>query len=501
MGEGGFDTGEDRPPGSDLSRDDSPSGGPSLPPRFLADKKFMAQMRAANKDHRTDHEAREIIGAFLKDGEPFVLYLRNFQEEAYDALIPGTDLDPKDRLIAYGGLSTFEGKLAAAFEGKVKAITAANPSDFLFRGLFPRLELSEYNWGPTIDWLIDAASFIVFELDSFAPGVVRELDLIHRHAREFSTVIVIPSAGAADEDPVVRTLMGSRGGTLPDYEKPDAQSPGLSRFSRVVREDAVPFSDLASSQLFADLLPGYSSAGQSQPDSDTLRRRGDLANRWGVLRHEAYIVAGDAAAVAAIETVDPGSADAVKAAGDVSPDAAALLALVLADDDALAAVDEAADRNALSEALDSLYLSVRHFFDAGDNAGQAGALMNIGRVFLEADRYDDAIAAFKDSGTISKRDEGEAGEGGFRQAVAWVAFAHLLDGDLQAANALAFHVLELERDSGETVATIDALKVLQRLYAQVGEQESEQNVIADLEVATHRIKNQVRLGEYVPPQR
>ncbi len=501
MSEGSFSERQDRRSGSDPSPPESASE--DVPPRVRPDPKHVAKLQAAYRDLSTDRQARDIIRSFLSEGEPFALYLRSFREEATDAYLPHPDLDPTERIFTVvGGPSTLEQSLAEALEGRARVITTRNPSAYLlFRLLlhdghsFPRLELAEPNWTRTMAWLIEAASFIVFEVDFLAPGVVQELDLVQALGREQSTVIVVPSPDAPDFDLFFKTVVTRGGGTLPNYEIPDAHSPALSRFSWVIREDHC-CSDLRSWQPFAQLLSAYDSMIDSELDTDMLRRLGELASKWGVNRHEDYVAANEALATTAISTLDAGAAEPLKAAGGLDPEAVALLALVLADDDALAAVDAVADRTALSEALDSLAVAVRHFGDAGDNAGQAGALMNIGRIFLEVGQYHDAIAAFRDSGTISKRDKNDAGEPGFRQAVAWVALAHCLDGDLERASAFAFHVLEVERSAGETVATIDALNVLRQIYAQAGEEESERNVIADLEVASQRIKNQVRLGEH-----
>jgi tetratricopeptide (TPR) repeat protein len=420
------------PPADPGEAGEPPLGDATSPadsiPRFYADPEWEEGIRAVFADERTHEQARAIVRAFCEEGAPFALYLRAFQEEAYDFPLPASERDPKDRLIGYAGgtsRSTLETKLASAFDGHVAAITAYNPSNLVLSNLgFPRLELDSESWEGEIDWLMQAASFIVFELDVLAPGVFLELELLASHRREDSTVVVLPAKDAEQTlVDLIYSLHARMGAVVPDYETPDEEHPAIQRFARVVREDELP-SDVLRSPLFADLVAAHH-ARRGLSDPASLVERGHLVNAWGALR------------LAAEET---------------------------------------------DEAQESFVAALRLFNDAHDDRGLAAVLMNVGHMYLEVGQHDDAISAFRDSGTVSKRANDEAG---FRQAVAWVGLSHYLAGDPETAAHYLLKAVELERDAGETgsLTLIEALDGLRRIYEDSGDLESAQNCALDLEEA------------------
>jgi tetratricopeptide (TPR) repeat protein len=392
----------------------------------ISQEAFEQEFRDIFAENQTDAQARAILQEFREAGEPFALYLRNFEAEAYDVPKPATELDPEERLFAYmGGLSSVEEKLAAAFTDKVTVVAVANPSDLLMSApRFPRLELPNEDWIGVVEWLVQAASFIVFDLDSLAEGVSIELDVIAKHGRQEATVVVLPSAQPAHSMKLEQELLRTMGGQLPAHQQVDRRDSKLGGFRRIAGEDEIDFEDLSSSPLFWDLLAEYERQMQGEEDVESLRHRAHLVDAWGIRQ--------------------------------------------LANEDA--------------EALNSFATALGLFVEAEDPMGTAAVLMNIGRAYLDVGQYEDAMQAFRDSGSISKK---YGDETGFRRAAVWVALAYYLARDLTTASEYLLGVLEMEREAGETEVLVDALDLLCRIYRESGDRDSARRCAEDLKAARH----------------
>jgi hypothetical protein len=376
-------------------------------------------------NQRTDRQAREIIRAFCEHGAPFALYLRSFQQEAFDFLTRPTEVDPEGRLIGHiRGPSPLERKLAAPLQADVQTITAANPANLVWldKELFPRIDLDLGSWETQIEWLAQAASFIVFELDALSPGVRRELDVLAKQGRDESTVIVLSSNGFED-DPTLSLVRDLHpGATFPDHERLHGSHPALQRFRWVVHEDQLPFQHLSEFPPFSELITAHDAHKQAELSAAMALRRGDLVHRWGLLQMGEEDIRG---------------------------------------------------------ANQSFRSAVQLFVKAGNDLRAAEALMNLARTYLAGRRYDDAIAAFRDAGTLSKRAQDDAA---FRNAVMWVGLAHYLSGDAATASHYLTTAVKLERGAGElgSLTLIDGLKVLCKIYDESGQVTSAQHCARDL---------------------
>ena len=275
-----------------------------------------------------------------------------------------------------------------------------------------------------VDWLVEAAALIVFDLDSLAPGVSLEIDAIAERGRQDATVIVLPAADASASDSMQDLevdLLGLMGAQIPGYERPAPDHPRPAGFTRVAREDEIPFGDLRSSPLFADLLADAA-------DRAPAAQRARLADAWGILR------------LAAEQTL---------------------------------------------EAAETFQLAAQLFHEAADPQGNAAALMNLGRAFLDAGYYDGAIEVFRAAGTTSDK---YGDRKGFARAAAWAGLAHMQNGDLPQALAYAEYGLQLDREGEEADITTEALKVLWRVYEQMDDPELARRSLEELKATERRLE-------------
>ena len=394
-------------------------------------------LREAFGDRRSDEAAAGVVGGFIERGRPFSLYLRNFSLEAHKVVKPLTADDPERRYWSYfGSSSTVEQRLGDVLQPAVRMIGIANPADPIEASVrFPRLEVVAPDWERIVGWLIEGASFIVFDLDSLAPGVAAELELVADLGRADDTVVVLPPAGRAGsrENPLVQGLLRQMGGVIRSDPTPVKSSPVIAGFSRVATEDEIQFDALAEDPRFGDLLARHERELRRR-DSWAQRRRARFLMTYGLWSHSAG---------------DP---------------------------------DEALETYAQAEEL---------FTKANDAAGYAEVLMNMGRAGLDLGLYEAAIDVFKQSGTVSQKYGDSAG---YRSAVAWVGLAYFLNGDTGVAVQVLMKALELENDEGRTQASINALETLARIYETEGDRTSAANVAADLAMVERELAEQSPKG-------
>lgn len=211
--------------------------------------------RAAEQSHRA---AAMVMHEFQATKRPFALFLRSFEVEAYEYF--STDCAP-DRdggtvTTTLAGPSSVEQKIVAALSQRLPLLAIANPSQLLTsRGLIPRLQLPNEGWQQVVLNLIEHAHLIVMDCDSFATGVLWELDSITKAGRQDATLIVLPARGVAAPESALQEIAEILGSAvvkrLPPATKSDAP---LRGFSRVAHEDEIDLEPLEASPLLADLL-------------------------------------------------------------------------------------------------------------------------------------------------------------------------------------------------------------------------------------------------------
>jgi hypothetical protein len=238
----------------------------------------------------THAEAYANVERFVRDRTPFALYLRSFDIEASETVVPIADAQRwrrSDRANAIeravmqgmspsaavaglvqtdqwlisriGSPSEVDAYLGERVARHIAVITVSNPAAIAVRGgRVPRLELGHDTWDLGVRLLISAAHLIVVECFNLTPGVLTELKLIQNRGRAAETVIVLPSTKSGEE---MTSLSGSLIPGLAGVEDaPQApiitrNAPALRVFARVIEEDSLLADDPNALDVFAGLLP------------------------------------------------------------------------------------------------------------------------------------------------------------------------------------------------------------------------------------------------------
>jgi tetratricopeptide (TPR) repeat protein len=415
-----------------ITPDETDLDYPNLPAASAADlgpdaaEQLRRSVREDFAGDRTHDYATGIVAGYVERGRPFSLYLRNFGVEAHKVVKPSDARDPQTRNWSYfGGRSRLEERLGDAFQPAIRMIGVANPADPVESGVrFPRLDVVAPDWERIVGWLIQGASFIVFDLDTLAPGVSRELNLIAEQGRAGDTAVVLPGAGKAGsrENPYVQGILRRMGGIIRSDPAQVRNTAMLATFRRVATEDEIRFDALATDPRFGELLARHERELARKRDAAALRRRARFIMTLGLWDH--------------------------------------------ASDEPGRAIEE--------------YLKAEKLFaKAKDPAGQAELLMHMGRARLDLDLYEQAIGLFKKSGTMSKKYGDKAG---FRGAVLWVGIAHYVSGDPATSAHYLVAALKRENLEGRTEVSVEALRLLERIYREAGHRRSADNAAADLAV-------------------
>jgi tetratricopeptide (TPR) repeat protein len=205
-------------------------------------------IQVAEASHRA---AEDVLDRYRSIGQPFALYLRNFDLEYWEATSgQGVTIES----IPIDVTRTAEPDLAKALEGRVQLIGVANPSlPYILHPelthLIPKLELSNETWDRLASELIPSASLIVVDLWRVTPGLSTELQIVLDLGHQDLTVVILEEPDALEEG--LKDFYGIR------EAAPGSGSSGsaaLAHFPRVVRRQEVPFDRLGGSPLFADIL-------------------------------------------------------------------------------------------------------------------------------------------------------------------------------------------------------------------------------------------------------
>jgi tetratricopeptide (TPR) repeat protein len=207
------------------------------------------------RDAALHADAMKIVTAHRERLEPFALFLRNFDVEAYQRIGSGPE-GPQQIHFTNDARARVETKVGAALRGRLPILGIANPLVSLrpdYEHAFPKLALANESWRIALHELIATACLIVVEVTKLSPGVFNELQIIGWHGQQKSTVIII-SEDENQDDPLtlgVKQFFNIVEEPRQTVEEIEAQ---LSAFPRVVREEEVRFDELVSSAAFADLL-------------------------------------------------------------------------------------------------------------------------------------------------------------------------------------------------------------------------------------------------------
>ncbi|UCH97966.1 MAG: hypothetical protein JSV88_14220, partial [Candidatus Aminicenantes bacterium] len=153
----------------------------------LADAyRWRAVKRHAKKVHE---QALEVVRAHYNHGEPFALFLRDFDWD-FVRLYSGSDLDARIR-------SAIERHMPI-----IGVCDARDPLQFWLqeaKDRIPVLILEDETWEESVTHLVKNAAVLVVHCLYLSPGVERELEIISKFQRQDSTIIVLPPP---DEDPL-----------------------------------------------------------------------------------------------------------------------------------------------------------------------------------------------------------------------------------------------------------------------------------------------------------
>jgi tetratricopeptide (TPR) repeat protein len=214
----------------------------------------VVQSQAA-RDAALHAEAMNIVTAYRDRLEPFALFLRNFDIEAYQRIGTGPE-GAQQILFTTTPHPRIETKVAAALAGRLPVLGIANPLVSLrpdYQHAIPKLGLANESWRIAMHELIATASLIVMELTKLSPGVFNELRIIGWYGKQNSTVIIV-SEDEGEQDPLTLGLKQFFHIAQEPRQSLEQIRAQLSAFPRVVLEEEVRFDELASSPPFADLL-------------------------------------------------------------------------------------------------------------------------------------------------------------------------------------------------------------------------------------------------------
>jgi hypothetical protein len=203
------------------------------------------------------HQAAvRVIQAFRQHGQPYGLFLRNFDAEAYDYITPpGTGKlgGSQDIITISRSPGSIQTKIAAALKPWAELVSIANPTNNPADCQIPQLQVPTDQWQRSILRLLADASIIIFDLGSVSKGIIFELRAILSVAKQNETIIILESEVDRTGEHIVKIV----GGAI--TENPTIHSPELledlrNNFNRIVQSAEIPFDNLRLSPVFGDVL-------------------------------------------------------------------------------------------------------------------------------------------------------------------------------------------------------------------------------------------------------
>lgn len=332
--------------------------------------------KEADRIDASANEVRAILQSYESAGKPFGLYLRSFEQEAYQYDKTSTQNDPEQRtLYTANGPTAVEKRLHQSLQHRVPFVAIRNQSSFLTNGVIPRFTADDTNWEGWVADLAKKASIIVLECFALSPGVLKELAILVGCARQDATIVVLSEDKRGLE--LRAELSALEGLALPAFERPKRDHPALAAFSRIAHESEIDWDRIERSPLVADLLAAAEkqAAGDFSLISPQLRLR-LVGQRVRELRTKGEF---DSAAALATEAIS--------------------IATELGEPDYLAGACLSAgivelERNRLPEALSLLRDSGLSFNQSGNKDGESAAAMWTGLTYKRGGNADKAVMMF-----------------------------------------------------------------------------------------------------------
>lgn len=202
------------------------------------------------QDVETHQQAARVLVKYLDEGEPFGLFLRNFEIEGF-LRMGATGAGPVRASVQLPRAGVVEQYIAQAFGERVPFLGISNNAPTLpgDERHIPKLELPNERWQEVVEELVRAAEIIVANVERLTPGVLFELDTIRRLGRLEQTVVVISEP---DElmSALPRVLIDA---PAPEAPKASHDSAPLAPFRRVAYAADLPARP-EDSPIFSDLL-------------------------------------------------------------------------------------------------------------------------------------------------------------------------------------------------------------------------------------------------------
>jgi tetratricopeptide (TPR) repeat protein len=241
---------------------------PEPPPDADRDTQdFFTRRKMLRGELRRDLEGHvrcgEILTAYLDRGEPFGLFLRNFDIEGY--LKPGSGAPEPIRVsLQFPDKGLLEKRIGDSLATKVPFVGVGNNAPLRpdFKSQVPRMQLGNEHWQEVVEELISAASIIVMDVVRLTPGVHWELSTVQRLGRQEQTVVVLSTPRAQESIGEVATYLYRVGSA--DAPVASADNVELKSFKRLVREADLP-EGLAHVPCFADLLAQIEQVQKTDP--------------------------------------------------------------------------------------------------------------------------------------------------------------------------------------------------------------------------------------------
>lgn len=190
----------------------------------------------------THSQAKRLLVECIKGNKDFALYLRNFDPEASEKIVPNNDgLVPSMDEGLPVVLSTlsfnrqFEQQIETRISRHIPIVTLANPADFLSRGSIPALQVRGPYWFEFIEMIAERARIVIILFSGFSSGLSSELTLLSRLNRKDATVIILKETTNDEVIKLARTFTKEKEPEI-DWE---ASALRLSEFGLVIREHEI----------------------------------------------------------------------------------------------------------------------------------------------------------------------------------------------------------------------------------------------------------------------
>ena len=232
--------------------------------------------------------ARAVVEAYRRDGDPFGLFLRNFDVETMKSQIR-TDKGDAPLLGSYGNegrveKGAVEGMAAALRpEPKLPMIGIANPSlgtaQPNFTHAAAKLEMPDRLWRAALLELADTAAIVILQLTGASTGVVFELRAVVALGRQNDTLVIVSPPTGPSSQPMLADAQFHD--DVSDVSPVVAEIRGLlATFPHVIAEGELSFEEIGRLPVVARAIERIRFA-RALPVTD--RRRSMRAGQLGTM--------------------------------------------------------------------------------------------------------------------------------------------------------------------------------------------------------------------------